>query len=69
MKKSKINPEEMLKDLTNALNLVNQLETLNLEKDSLNNLTKDLENMEKNLESKYKKIIKEESENNLDSEE
>jgi len=69
MSKLKINPEEMLKDITNALNLVNQFETLNIENDNLDTLAKDLEKMGKNLEEKYEKIIKEESKDNLDSEE
>ena len=69
MKKSKINPEEMLKDLNNALNLVNKIDTLNLEKDNLDNLLESIEKIGNNLENKYKEIIEEESDDNLDSEE
>ena len=69
MKKSKINPEEMLKDLNNALNLVNKIDTLNLEKDNLDNLLESIEKVGNNLENKYKEIIEEESDDNLDSEE
>ena len=60
---------EMLKDLNNALNLVNKIDTLNLEKDNLDNLLESIEKVGNNLENKYKEIIEEESDDNLDSEE
>ena len=68
MKKSQINPEEFLKDVESALNLVGEIENVNLEdKKALLNIKNKAEKQEKKLRSKYQKIILENSEDNLDS--
>ena len=67
MKKSDINPDDLLKDLNNAINLINQVENLDLEKADLNKFKKDVEKVESNLKEKYKDILEEESEDNLDT--
>tara|TARA_B100001094_G_scaffold92874_1_gene88751 strand:- start:3686 stop:3892 length:207 start_codon:yes stop_codon:yes gene_type:complete len=68
MKKSEIKPDEILTDLNNAVNLINQIESINLEKNDLKQLKENAEKLNKDLKEKYKDII-EESKEDLDSEE
>ena len=46
MKKSKIKPEEFLKDLNNTLNLINELDNIDIETD-INKLSKKIKNTTK----------------------
>tara|TARA_R110001592_G_C12540017_1_gene688714 strand:+ start:256 stop:462 length:207 start_codon:yes stop_codon:yes gene_type:complete len=66
MKNPKLNTEEVIKDLNNIMNLVNQVQNIDLEKDDLNKLEKIVVNVEKNIKEKYKDILKED-EDDLDS--
>ena len=68
MKNPKLNTEEVIKDLNNIMNLVNQVQNIDLEKDDLNKLEKIVVNVEKNIKEKYKDILKED-EDDLDSKE
>ena len=68
MKKSEIKPEEMVKDLDKAINLIGQIENIDLEKDNLIEFKEKLEEIDVEMKEKYKNII-EESTDNLDSEE
>ena len=65
MKKSKINPEEVLKDANKVMNLIDNLETINLE--NLDELEKEMNELEESLSKKYKVQLEEESEDNLDT--
>ena len=55
MKKSKIKPEEFLKDLYNTLNLINELDNIDIETD-INKLSKKIKNTTKNIKNKYKNL-------------
>ena len=66
MKNPKLNTDEVIKDLNNIMNLVNQVQNIDLEKDDLNKLEKIVVNVEKNIKEKYKDILKED-EDDLDS--
>ena len=68
MKKSDINPEDLLKDLNNAVNLINQIENLDFNKINIKKLKKDAEKIDASLKEKYKDVL-EEDEEYLDSEE
>tara|TARA_B100001094_G_C17605322_1_gene518562 strand:- start:36 stop:242 length:207 start_codon:yes stop_codon:yes gene_type:complete len=68
MKKSKMNPEDVLKDLNEVSNLMNQVQNLDLEKLDMNKFKDDIEKVGINLKEKYKDILKE-NEEDLDSEE
>ena len=68
MKKSDINPEDLLKDLNNAVNLINQIENLDFNKINIKSLKKDAEKLDASLKEKYKDVL-EEDEEYLDSEE
>ena len=68
MKKPEINTEDLLKDLNNIMNIVDQFENIDLEKDDLNKFKNKVENVEKTLKDKYKDIIEEFGEN-VDTEE
>ena len=68
MKKSNIDPEDVVKDLTHALNLISQIENIDLNKVDLNKFAEDVEVIETNLKEKYKDVLKE-AEDDLDSEE
>ena len=67
MKKSKINPEDVLKDANMVMKLINNLENINLE--NLDELEEEMSELEKSLSKKYKVQLEEESEENLDTEE
>ena len=66
MKKSNIDPEDVVKDLTHALNLISQIENIDLNKVDLNKFAEDVEVIETNLKEKYKDVLKE-AEDDLDS--
>tara|TARA_R110000796_G_C14303475_1_gene405577 strand:- start:51 stop:257 length:207 start_codon:yes stop_codon:yes gene_type:complete len=68
MKKSNIDPEDVVKDLTHALNLISQIENIDLNKVDLNKFAEDVEVIETNLKEKYKDVLKE-AEDDLDSKE
>ena len=56
MKKSKIKPEEYLKDLESILEIVNKIDNLNPESTDLNQLNKILKNKNKEMRNKYKDL-------------
>ena len=60
MKKSKIKPEEYLKDLESILEIVNKIDNLNPESTDLNQLNKILKNKNKEMRNKYKDLDSEE---------
>ena len=66
MKKSEINPEEVLKDANKVMEIINKLDNLDLK--NINSLEKEIKEIEKNLTSKYQDYIKEDKED-LDTEE
>jgi hypothetical protein len=68
MKKSDIDPQDLLKDLNNAINLIQIAENIDFNKMDLNKVKKDIEEVETNLKEKYKDVLKED-EDDLDSEE
>ena len=68
MKKSNIDPEDVVKDLTHALNLISQIENIDLNKVDLTKFAEDVEVIETNLKEKYKDVLKE-AEDDLDSQE
>tara|TARA_R110002012_G_C11350966_1_gene579582 strand:+ start:434 stop:640 length:207 start_codon:yes stop_codon:yes gene_type:complete len=68
MKKSDINPEELVRDLTNAIDLISQVENIDFSKWDLDKIKKDIETVDTNLKEKYKDVLKE-AEDDLDSEE
>ena len=68
MKKSEIKPEEMIRDLDRAIDLVSQVENIDLEKDNLAKFKEKIEKLDTKIKEKYKNII-EESDNDLDSKE
>tara|TARA_R110000772_G_C12931552_1_gene399802 strand:+ start:262 stop:465 length:204 start_codon:yes stop_codon:yes gene_type:complete len=67
MKKTKINPEEVLKDANKIMDMINNLENIDL--DNIDILEKDLKELEKSISEKYKDQLEKESEENLDSKE
>tara|TARA_R110002049_G_scaffold96794_1_gene236509 strand:- start:25 stop:228 length:204 start_codon:yes stop_codon:yes gene_type:complete len=67
MKKSKINPKEVLKDADKIINIISNLENLDLE--NLDSLEEEIKKLEKSLSKKYKVQLKEESKDNLDTKE
>ena len=67
MKKTKINPEEVLKDANKIMDMINNLENIDL--DNIDILEKDLKELEKSISEKYKDQLEKESEENLDTEE
>jgi len=65
---SKINPEDFLKEVESALNLVSEMENIDLEDNkALLRLKNKAEKQEKKLKTKYQNIIKENNKDNLDS--
>ena len=50
------------------MNLVNQVENINLEKDNLDKIKNNIEAIDKEFNEKYKDILDKESEENLDPE-
>jgi len=68
MKKSQVNPEDLLKDLNNAINLIQIAENIDFNKMDLNKVKKNIEEVDTNLKEKYKDVLKE-AEDDLDSEE
>jgi len=64
---SKVNPEDVLKDANKVMEMINNLENIDL--NNIDNLEKEIQELEKHLSEKYKTQLKEESEDNLDSEE
>ena len=69
MKNSKINPEELLKELESALDLIHQVDNIDLEKTDINKIKILAQQTGKKLKEKYKDILPEEPEDNLDTEE
>ena len=69
MKKSKINPEELIKDADKLLNFVNNLDNLNLETVDIKKLEEEINSIEKNIREKYKNVLPENPKDYLDSEE
>ena len=68
MKKQDINPEDLLNDLNNAVNLISKVENIDFDKMDLKQFKKNIEKVENNLKNKYKDVLKE-AEDDLDSEE
>jgi len=68
MKKSDIDPQDLLKDLNNAINLIQIAENIDFNKMDLNKVKKNIEEVDTNLKEKYKDVLKE-AEDDLDSEE
>ena len=69
MKNSKINPEELLKELESALDLIHQIDNIDLEKTDINKIKTQAQQTEIKLKEKYKDILPEEPEDNLDTKE
>ena len=69
MKKSQVNPEELLKDLNKMLNNIKLFEKKDLNKEDINIIESKITKDSKNIKNKYKDILPEESEDNLDSKE
>ena len=61
--------KDLIEDLNNTMNLVQQIDSIDLEKDDIQNLKTKAKLTEKNIKKKYKDIILENPENNLDTEE
>ena len=66
MKKSKINPEEVLKDANKIMKMFDNLENIDL--NNIDSLEKDIKELEKSLSEKYKDQLEKEDKENLDSE-
>ena len=66
MKKSKVDPEDVLKDAEEILKVIEELDNMNL--NDIGSFEHKLKKLEKTVSKKYKDII-EESEENLDTEE
>ena len=66
MKKSKINPEEVLKDANKIMKMFDNLENIDL--NNIDSLEKDIKELEKSLSEKYKDQLEKEDKKNLDSE-
>ena len=70
MKKSEINPEEFLREIKSAINLADEIKTIDLEdKEALLKIKEKAEAQKQKIKNKYQKLISENSENNLDSKE
>ena len=67
MKKSKINPEEVLKDANKIIKIINNLENIDLE--NIDSLENELSSLEKNLSKKYKTHLEEKDQEDLDTQE
>ena len=67
MKNPKINPEELLKELESALDLIHQIDNVDLEKTDINKIKIQAQQTGKKLKDKYKDILPEEPEDNLDT--
>ena len=67
MKKSEVNPEEVLKDTEKLVKIINKLDNMNLK--DVNKLEEELKFLEKKLTEKYKDYPLEEDEEDLDTEE
>ena len=67
MKKSKIDPEELLEDTNKLLELLDKIENSNLETLNLKKVEKDINILGKEINKKYNKFTKEESKDNLDT--
>ena len=57
LNKQKINPEELIKDTDQLLNLVSSLENMDLETIDLEKLEIEVNSIEKNIKEKYKDIL------------
>ena len=57
MSKSKINLEELTKDIDNVFNIIDDIENTEPKKLNLENISKKAEYLKKNLEKKYKKYL------------
>ena len=68
MKKLNFNPEELIRDITNAVDLISRVENIDFNKMDIDKLKEDAEKVETNLKEKYKDVLKE-HEDDLDSEE
>ena len=66
MKKSNINPDDVLKDANKIIELINSLDNIDLE--NIDDLKNQLTELESSLSKKYEDTIKE-SKDDLDSEE
>ena len=54
MSKSKINPEELLEDISKVFSIINELENTNdIEKININKLTNQTKKLEKEIKEKY----------------
>ena len=70
MKKSKIDPKDVLKDADKLLNLINNLEELNLENTDLDKFEEEIKTLEGEIKNKYKDYYnKEDIEDSLDTKE
>ena len=66
-KKQKIDSDDLMKDTNKILKIINNLETMNLEKINIKELEEEINTIEKDLRKKYKNILPEDLEDYLDT--
>ncbi len=66
-KKQKIDSDDLMKDTNKILKIINNLETMNLEKINIKELEEEINTIEKDLRKKYKNILPENLEDYLDT--
>ena len=69
LNKQNVDPEELMKDTDQLMDLVSSLESMNIETVDLKQLEKEINLIEKNIKEKYKGILPENTQDYLDSEE
>ena len=69
LNKQNVDPEELMKDTDQLMDLVSSLESMNIETVDLKQLEKEINLIEKNIREKYKGILPENTQDYLDSEE
>jgi len=66
-KKQKIDSDDLMKDTNKIQKIINNLETMNLEKINIKELEEEINTIEKDLRKKYKNILPENLEDYLDT--
>ena len=69
MKKSKIKPEDLLKDLNKIFENIDKLDSVDIEKDNLEKISKKINRDSNYFSKKYKEYPSEESKDGLDTKE
>tara|TARA_B110000495_G_C22564461_1_gene340324 strand:+ start:262 stop:480 length:219 start_codon:yes stop_codon:yes gene_type:complete len=69
LNKQNVDPEELMKDTDQLMDLVSSLESMNIETVDLKQLEKEINLIEKNIKEKYKGILPENTQDYLDSKE